>query len=158
MGAKTTDLGKVAMTFDGTYSAETTYGRNSCVLYQNSTYVTLKDGVHGVAPSNDGVNWRLMAVGSKGDKGGYYAPSVSDDGVLTWSASESGMPAVSARRQLRTVNSNVFCSRMPPANPVDGVIWIQEDGASSNGVIQINVVESSTEPSVKSDGDIWIKI
>ena len=34
------------------------------------------------------------ASGSAGEDGGYYQPSVSEDGVLTWKASKDGMPAV----------------------------------------------------------------
>ena len=33
--------------------------------------------------------------GGTGDDGGYYTPSISDDGTLTWSASKTGMPMVS---------------------------------------------------------------
>lgn len=32
--------------------------------------------------------------GSAGEDGGYYQPSVSEDGELTWTASKAGMPAV----------------------------------------------------------------
>ncbi len=34
------------------------------------------------------------ASGSAGEDGGYYQPSVSEDGELTWKASKGGMPAV----------------------------------------------------------------
>lgn len=34
------------------------------------------------------------ASGSAGEDGGYYQPSVSEDGELTWKASKDGMPAV----------------------------------------------------------------
>lgn len=36
------------------------------------------------------------APGVDGADGGYYTPSVDDDGNLTWTASKSGMPAVSS--------------------------------------------------------------
>ena len=36
------------------------------------------------------------ASGSAGEDGGYYQPSVSEDGELTWTASKSGMPAVAS--------------------------------------------------------------
>ena len=55
----------------------------------------------------DGIDKRLSAVesgsgsgsgsgegGTAGEDGGYYTPSVSDAGDLSWSASKSGMPAV----------------------------------------------------------------
>lgn len=35
-------------------------------------------------------------VGPAGEDGGYYTPSVSTEGVLSWAASKSGMPAVSS--------------------------------------------------------------
>lgn len=36
------------------------------------------------------------ASGSAGENGGYYQPSVSEAGELTWTASKSGMPAVAS--------------------------------------------------------------
>lgn len=36
------------------------------------------------------------ASGSAGEDGGYYQPSVSEDGELTWKASKNGMPAVAS--------------------------------------------------------------
>lgn len=159
MGMKTTDLGKVAMTFEGDYSPEATYDRNSCVLYQNSTFVSLHDGIYGVTPSNDGVNWRLLAVGVKGDTGGYYIPSVDSNGVLTWRVSDGSLPSNTQSTYLKTVNSNIVVSRMPPANPMNGVIWVQDtSGASAtNGIVRLNVVESANEPSNPQDGDVWIE-
>ena len=38
----------------------------------------------------------LESAGSDGEDGGYYQPSVSASGELTWTASKSGMPAVSS--------------------------------------------------------------
>ena len=37
-----------------------------------------------------------MVSGSAGEDGGYYQPSVSEAGELTWTASKSGMPAVAS--------------------------------------------------------------
>ena len=34
--------------------------------------------------------------GPKGDDGGYYQPTVSDSGILTWQASRTGMPGISS--------------------------------------------------------------
>ena len=37
-----------------------------------------------------------VASGSSGEDGGYYQPSVSEAGELTWTASKSGMPPVAS--------------------------------------------------------------
>ena len=58
-----TALGLVGYTDKGTYLASATYNRYNVVLYNGSSYVAIKDGITGVTPSNDGVNWRLFANG-----------------------------------------------------------------------------------------------
>lgn len=58
----TTDLGKWMITNGGNYDPEATYEQLTMVMYDNSTYITLKT-VTGVTPSNDGVNYILMAQG-----------------------------------------------------------------------------------------------
>ena len=58
----TTDLGKWMITNGGNYNPESTYEQLTMVMYDNSTYITLKT-VTGVTPSNDGVNYILMAQG-----------------------------------------------------------------------------------------------
>lgn len=58
----TTDLGKWMITNGGNYNLEATYEQLTMVMYDNSTYITLKT-VTGVTPTNDGVNYILMAQG-----------------------------------------------------------------------------------------------
>lgn len=58
-----TPLAIVGYTDKGTYNAGTTYNKYNVVLYDGSSYVSIKDGVTGVTPSNDGVNWRTFANG-----------------------------------------------------------------------------------------------
>lgn len=58
----TIDLGKWMITNGGNYNPESTYEQLTMVMYDNSTYITLKT-VTGVTPSNDGVNYILMAQG-----------------------------------------------------------------------------------------------
>lgn len=58
----TTDLGKWMITNGGNYDPEATYEQLTMVMYDNSTYITLKT-VTGVTPTNDGVNYILMAQG-----------------------------------------------------------------------------------------------
>ena len=47
--------------------------------------------------------------GSAGEDGGYYQPSVSEAGELTWTASKSGMPAVAS--------SNIMGPQGPKGDP-----------------------------------------
>ena len=58
----TTDLGKWMITNGGTYDPEATYEQLTMVMYDNSTYITLKT-VTGITPSNDKQNYILMAQG-----------------------------------------------------------------------------------------------
>ena len=52
---------------------------------------------HGVAELRIAYVGPVPAVsGSAGEDGGYYLPSVSEAGELTWTASKSGMPAVAS--------------------------------------------------------------
>lgn len=57
-----TKLGNVGYADKGVYSAEATYNKYNTVYHEGSTYVALKDNLHGVTPA-DGVNWRYMAKG-----------------------------------------------------------------------------------------------
>ena len=58
----TTDLGKWMITNGGEYNPDTTYEQLTMVLYQNSTYITLRT-VTGIIPNNDKINYILMAHG-----------------------------------------------------------------------------------------------
>lgn len=58
----TTDLGKWMITNGGDYDPDATYEQLTMVMYDNSTYITLKT-VTGVTPSNDQINYALMARG-----------------------------------------------------------------------------------------------
>ena len=57
-----TKLGNVGYADKGVYSADATYNKYNTVYHEGSTYVALKDNLHGVTPA-DGVNWRYMAKG-----------------------------------------------------------------------------------------------
>lgn len=60
--ASTTDLGKWMITNGGIYNPEAGYEQLTMVMYDNSTYITLKT-VQGVTPTDDHVNYQLMAKG-----------------------------------------------------------------------------------------------
>ena len=60
--ATTTDLGKWMITNGGVYDPEAAYEQLTMVVYDNSTYITLKT-VQGVTPIDDHVNYQLMAKG-----------------------------------------------------------------------------------------------
>ena len=67
-------------------------------------------------------------TGEAGEDGGYYIPSVSDTGDLSWSASKTGMPEVT------TVNikgadgkSGVYIGTAEPTDP-DMNVWINPEG------------------------------
>lgn len=60
--ASTTDLGKWMLTNGGEYNPETAYEQLTMVMYENSTYITLKT-VQGITPTDDQINYQLMAKG-----------------------------------------------------------------------------------------------
>ena len=62
-----TILGKVGFSPKGEYSNKDTYDRLDVVGCNGSSYIVLKDGISGIEPSDDKVNYMLIAA--KGDKG-----------------------------------------------------------------------------------------
>lgn len=88
------DLGKVAVTDGGNYSASTTYEKLTFVHYQGDAYMTLKT-VKGVTPTDDGVNYKLFcksAVLATASKAGIVMP----DGTTTTVNSSGKMSAKQA--------------------------------------------------------------
>ena len=54
------DLGKVSVTNEGDWNANTPYEINTMVRHNNATYMSLKDST-GKEPSDDSTYWRLIA-------------------------------------------------------------------------------------------------
>ena len=85
------DLGKIAVTDGGDYSATTTYEKLTFVHYQDDTYMTLKT-VKGVTPTDDGVNYKLFCKSAElatASKAGIVMP----DGTTTTVNSSGKMSA-----------------------------------------------------------------
>lgn len=123
MPVTTYDLGKVMLTPRGEYNPSVQYYELDVVTYSGSSFLVLKD-VIGVTPVTGEFYQVLAEKGSKGDRGaqgyigprgetgpegpqgpqgvqgepgedgGYYTPSVTDTGVMSFTASKSGMPAL----------------------------------------------------------------
>lgn len=88
------DLGKIAMTDGGNYSASTTYEKLTFVHYQGDAYMTLKT-VKGVTPTDDGVNYKLFCKSAElatASKAGIVMP----DGTTTTVNSSGKMSAKQA--------------------------------------------------------------
>lgn len=88
------DLGKIAVTDGGNYSASTTYEKLTFVHYQGDTYMTLKT-VKGVTPTDDGVNYKLFCKSAElatASKAGIVMP----DGETTTVNSSGKMSAKQA--------------------------------------------------------------
>ena len=87
----------VRVTVSGDYPAggfEAEADGASTVVLPNAQWNGPADN-HGVAELRIAyVGPAPSASGSAGEDGGYYKPSVSEDGELTWKASKNGMPAV----------------------------------------------------------------
>lgn len=56
-------LGKVGIVDKGNYSASATYNSGDFVTHNGSTFLAIKDGVKGIAPSDDKTNWKYLAKG-----------------------------------------------------------------------------------------------
>ena len=85
-----TVLGKVSLTPRGVYRSGTRYTALDLVGYEGGGYIALRE-VQDITPSDDGVNWMLLAArggeGIQGEQGipGYvFTPSVSSEGVVSW--------------------------------------------------------------------------
>ena len=131
-----TALGLVGYTDKGTYLASATYNRYNVVLYNGSSYVAIKDGITGITPSNDGVNWRLFANGFP--ENGISTDNFQD--TLKQYISNSG-----------TVNQEGFALDARQANPnVEGSIAAQLNTLSS-GILSAYASGTTT-----SDGTLDI--
>ncbi|MBM6886820.1 pyocin knob domain-containing protein [Pseudoflavonifractor phocaeensis] len=85
-----TVLGKVSLTPQGAYRSGTRYTALDLVGYEGGGYIALRE-VQDIAPSDDGVNWMLLAArggegiqGAQGIPGYVFTPSVSAEGVISW--------------------------------------------------------------------------
>ena len=88
------DLGKIAVTDGGNYSASTTYEKLTFVHYQGDAYMTLKT-VNGVTPTDDGVNYKLFCKSAElatASKAGIVMP----DGTTTTVDSSGNLSAKQA--------------------------------------------------------------
>jgi len=102
-----------------------------------------------------------LAGGSGGGDGTViemsWVPTIDENGVMTW-VHTTGTPAAF---DLKEVGVFVVCSPTPPAEPFNGLIWIQSPDVTaaptSDTISTLTVVESSTTPATASDGSIWIK-
>jgi hypothetical protein len=99
----TTVVGKVALTPQGVYNPATTYNVLDVVQYEGSSYIVLQ-GITGVTPSDDGVNYHLMAsIGATGDvtpaataAAAAAAASASDASTSATDAADSASAAASS--------------------------------------------------------------
>ena len=85
-----TVLGKVSLTPRGVYRSGIRYTALDLVGHEGGGYIALRE-VQDIAPSDDGVNWMLLAArggeGIQGEQGipGYvFTPSISAEGVVSW--------------------------------------------------------------------------
>ena len=85
-----TILGKVGFSPKGAYSAEMDYQRLDIVSHEGSSYIVLKDGIKGITPTDDNVNYMLVA--SKGDKGDAFTFDDFTEEQLELLKGEKGEP------------------------------------------------------------------
>jgi len=90
---------------------------------------------------------------AKGDDGGYYIPSVNEDSVLSWVASESDMPeveSVSIRgEQGLKGESGVYVGTEEPTD--DSLIWINPDGEESGELATKAYVDETVKKEVVNE-------
>lgn len=104
------ELGIVGYTYKSSYSSETTYNRYNCVEYEGSTYVALKDGLTGVAPSNDETNWKYLARGFQKEDAKHITIIDKDNYVGSGAGTEVAMQdwADKVADDLKNADSNIF--------------------------------------------------
>jgi len=87
---------------------------------------------------------------AKGDDGGYYIPSVNEDSVLSWVASESDMPEVESvnirGEQGLKGESGVYVGTEEPTD--DSLIWINPDGEASGELATKSYVDEVVKEEV----------
>ena len=68
----------------------------------------------------------------KGDDGGYYIPSIDEEGNLTWTASEADMPEIVGANIIGPEGeSGVYVGTTEPTD--DSLIWINPEGQGIAG-------------------------
>lgn len=82
------DLGKYKITPKGEYNADTTYEELDLITYNNSSFLALKS-VTGITPSDDGVNYQLIASGVDPKEIAGKADKTYVDGELETKAEKS---------------------------------------------------------------------
>lgn len=113
----TTDLGKWMITDGGEYDASKTYDQLTMVHFENSTYITLKDNVQGITPTNDGVNYILMAQGF--DATALSSVNASDtQGLLGTENAEN----VNAQELINAIADRVVNKLLEKTDVVDQVV------------------------------------
>lgn len=86
----TTPLGKVSIVPKGAYAAGTTYAKLDVITYLGASYMALK-AVTGVTPTNDGVNYQLLA--EKGATGTTGTTGTAGTNATITSATATGLAA-----------------------------------------------------------------
>lgn len=81
----------------------------------------------------------------KGDDGGYYIPSVDDEGNLTWEPSEEGMPVIEGANvkgdEGPRGESGVYVGTTEPAD--ESLIWINPEGAANDDIATKKYVDEA---------------
>ena len=97
--------------------------------------------------------------GDRGNDGHTFTPHINElTGTLTWT--NDGHFVNPEPFQMRNAGTNVVCSPVQPSNPYRGMVWIQEQDATSTVRMDVNrleVVRSETEPANPKNGTIWVK-
>lgn len=98
-----------------------------------------------------------IPMGADGKPGGYYSPVISDDGMLSWTASDDTLPPINNQKSIigpegKQGNSGVFYGPEEPTDP-EVMVWIDEDGAA-DAPVSGGGSGATFIPSVSEDGTI----
>ena len=89
----------------------------------------------------------------KGDDGGYYVPTVEEDGTLTWKASAEDMPVVEGSNIMGPTGpigpSGIYVGQEDPTDNPDILVWIVPDGEVSDYVMTETEVKSYIDDSLE---------
>lgn len=133
----------------------------------NILTVKTDDGNQYAFTVRNGQNGLPGSPGANGSDGGYYTPSVSTSGQLTWTASKSGMSGITSRNimgpsggfYIPSVNSDGDLSWSSSQSGMPAIPTVNIKGPAGDAAAAgYEIVASSTEPSNPTTGMIWFDI
>ncbi|RKJ53730.1 hypothetical protein D7X33_31095, partial [Butyricicoccus sp. 1XD8-22] len=119
----------------GVYDPSVTYDKNNMLRYEKAVYIALKDGLVGVTPSDDGVNYRLLirdGVDGQGAVSTVNGVSPDENGNVELTPSLIG---AASQTDLETTNNNLATAEQTlTAHLAESEANVKDFGAIGDGI------------------------